>query len=289
MIKNGGSGNTIGPRQSTYDIKSLESKTNTELLKAIDDMMALPAEEIDMDFVNACLDLLQDRAPITETYDPQKTLDRLHEEHPALFEIEETPVKATDAETSKPRKGRGTVFRYAGAFAAAVLCLVVTANAFGYNPIQALFRWVNDTIQIYSNPSGLLELPPDDPSEYHSLDEALEANGLESADRITWIPKDYAFSYSYVSEFNNALQVSAIYESERGELVVRILAIDKADWSTRAEGDFEGTEYKRNDTAYYISSNFEITKAGWEDEKYSYVVSGQISEEEVKKMIDSIT
>ena len=51
MIKNGDSGNIYGPRQSAHDIKSLESKNNTELLKAIDDMMALPAEEIDMDFV----------------------------------------------------------------------------------------------------------------------------------------------------------------------------------------------------------------------------------------------
>lgn len=291
MIKNGGSGNIYGPRQSAHDIKSLESKNNTELLKAIDDMMALPAEEIDMDFVNACLDLLQDRAPIMETYDPQKTLDRLHEEHPALFEIEKLPAKAMpDAATSKPKKRRGiAVFRYAGAFVAAVLCLVISASAFGYHPIQTLFRWVNDTIQIYSNPSGFLELPPDDPSEYHSLDEALEANGLETADRITWIPKDYSLTHVRVSLHSKSLQVSAIYEAERGELAVRILAVDKADWSTRAESDFEGTEYRCNDTVYYISSNYEITKAGWEDEKYSYVVSGQISEEEIKKIIDSIT
>ncbi len=290
MVKNGGSGNTIGPRRCTHDIKSLESKTNTELLKAIDDMMALPAEEIDTDFVNACLDLLQDRAPITEAYDPQKTLDRLHEEHPALFEIEEPPVKTAPKAAKKPKHGwDAMVFRYTGAFVAAALCLVVTANAFGYNPIQALFRWVGDTIQLYSNPSGLMELPPDDPSEYHSLDEALEANGLESADRITWIPRDYAFSDAQVSKFNNTVQVSAIYESARGELVIRILAVDRADWSTKAESDFEGIEYRRNDTVYYISSNFDITKAGWENDGYSYVISGQISEEEVKKMIDSIT
>lgn len=290
MVKNGGSGNTIGPRRCTHDIKSLESKTNTELLKAIDDMMALPAEEIDTDFVNACLDLLQDRAPITETYDPQKTLDRLHEEHPALFEIEEPPVKTAPKAEKKPKHGwDAMVFRYTGAFVAAALCLVVTANAFGYNPIQALFRWVGDTIQLYSNPSGLMELPLDDPSEYHSLDEALEANGLESADRITWIPKDYAITQVRVGKFKDTVQASAIYGSDRGELVIRILEISKAEWSTRAESDFEGTEYRRNDTVYYISSNFDITKAGWEDDGYSYVISGQISEEEAKKMIDSIT
>lgn len=290
MVKNGGSGNTIGPRRCTHDIKSLESKTNTELLKAIDDMMALPAEEIDTDFVNACLDLLQDRAPITETYDPQKTLDRLHEEHPALFEIEEPPVKTAPKAAKKPKHGwDAMVFRYTGAFVAAALCLVVTANAFGYNPIQALFRWVGDTIQLYSNPSGLMELPLDDPSEYHSLDEALEANGLESADRITWIPKDYSLSYIQVSPHNKMLQVSAIYEAERGELVVRILTVDKADWSTKAESAFEGIEYRHNDTVYYISSNFDITKAGWEDDKYSYEISGQASDKEIIKMIDSIT
>lgn len=283
MMKGQGSENTVRPNQLTFDIESLKSKTNTELLAAMDEMLARPAEEIDGDFVDACLDILQDRAPVEETFDPQEALDRLHGEHPALFE-EEPPAKAGGKKRGKPFP----LSRYAGVAAAAVLCLVVTANAFGYNPIQALFRWVNDTIQSFSNASGMMELPRDDPSEYHSLDEALEVCGASLASRITWIPKDYSVSSVQVILSEDLLLVTTVYEAERGELAVRI--IDKKDFDLRgiAESDWDGSPYKKNGTEYYITSNYDLTKAGWRDEKYSYEISGQVSEREMKKILDSI-
>lgn len=287
MIKSKGSGDTFSPDQSISDRRSLAMRSNTELLEAINEMMARPAEEIDMDFVEECLDILQDRAPVMEDYDPQAALDRLHEEHPLLFEIEEPPSAKAAPAPKRRRTARWA--RYGGAFVAAMLCLVVTAHAFGYNPVHALFQWVNDTIRVYSNPSGLMELPFDDPSEYHSLEEALVANGMEDADRITWIPKDYALSYIQVSTHNKMLQVSAVYEADRGELAVRVLSMKTGNWIGRAESDPNETEYRHNDTVFYISSNIDIMKAGWKDENCSYEISGQVSEEEIKKMIDSIT
>lgn len=38
----------------------------------------------------------------------------------------------------------------------------------GFQPVQAVLRWAEGIIQIYTNPSGIMELPDDDPSEYHS-------------------------------------------------------------------------------------------------------------------------
>ena len=287
MIEKKGSGAKIDPNQNMTDIKSLELKSNTELLNAIDNMMAQPAEEIDMDFVDACLDILQKRAPVMEGYDPQAALNEFQGKHSYLLESEARPsskVVQVPKHTKTTRK-----FRYAGAFVAAVLCFVVTANALGYNPVQTLFKWVNDTIQLFGDPSGLMELPPDTPGEYHSLDEALEANGLSSANRITWIPKDYALSSIHVNSHSQLLKVSAVFESERGELVIQVLSFNSEEWYGMVESDFEGAVYKHNSIDYYISSNYEFTIAGWLDRNYSYEISGQISEEEAKKMIDSIT
>lgn len=284
MMKGQGSENTVRPNQLTFDIESLKSKTNTELLAAMDEMLARPAEEIDGDFVDACLDILQDRAPVEETFDPQEALDRLHGEHPALFE-EEPPAKAGGKKRGKPFP----LSRYMGIAAAAVLCLVVTANAFGYNPIQALFRFFNDTIQIFSNPSGVMELPPDDPSEYHSLDEALEACGADTADRITWIPKDYSIVNVRTTSSGDLLLVTAIYAAERGEILIRIIDTRGAELRGTTESDFDNSVYKKNGVAYYIASNFDLTKTGWSDEKYSYEISGQVSKDEMKKILDSIT
>lgn len=286
MIKDLGSGKTNRPDQNTFDIKTLEAKTNTELLEAIDEMVNRPVEEIDVDFVDACLDILQVRAPVAEDFDPQTSWDRFREKHSALFEIEEElPIKAAPSK----RRRAAPLLRYAGAFVAAMLCLVVTANAFGYNPIQAFLKWVNDTIQIYSNPSGMMELPPDDPSEYHSLEDALEACGLSSADHITWIPKDYSVFSVRVTSVGSITKVTAIYEADRGELAIRILEMEDTEWNGTAESDEGGTEYERNGTVYYVTSNYDVTKAGWKDEKYSYVISGQVSEKELKEIIDSIT
>ena len=278
--------NTIIPNKNMTDIESLELKSNTELLNAIDDMMAQSAEEIDMDFVDVCLDILQKRAPVMEDYDPQAALNEFQDKHSYLLESEVTPsAKAVQV----PKRTRATRrFRYAGAFAAAVLCFVFTASAFGYRPVQRLFRWVNDTIQIVSNPSGLMELPSDNHAEYHSLDEALDANGFDSASRITWIPKDYSLSRVRARSLTDLTKVSAIFESERGELVIEIRAFNSTEWCGTVESDFDGEVYQHNDFIYYVSSNYEFTIAGWLDDTYSYEISGQITKEEIKKIIESI-
>lgn len=287
MIKKKGSGATVSSSQDMSDIKSLESKSNTELLEVINDMMALPAEQIDMGLLDACLDILQKRAPVMENYDPQAEWEAFQDKHSLLLELGKKP---SSQEVPSPKHARSRwVVRYAGTLVAAVLCIVVAAEAFGYHPVQSLIKWINDTVQVYTNPSGLMELPTDNPSEYHSLEEALDACGATSADRITWVPKDYSISSVRMSTISELIKISAIFESDRGDLVFRIFGLDGGEWNSIAEGSVEGIEYTRNGTTYYITSNYDFVKAGWQDEKYSYEISGQISEEEIKKMIDSIT
>ena len=46
--------------------------------------------------------------------------------------------------------------------------------------------------------------------------------------------------------------------------------------------------YYANQTEYYILTDDGVTKAGWQDGMLSYVISGQISEAEIKEMINSI-
>lgn len=279
MIKGGSSKNNRRAGQSTVDRKSLEARSSTELWRAVEEMMDKPAAEIDGEFVDACLNILQDRAPVAEDYDPHAALQRLHDAHPAIFELDE---KAAVASKRKP------MFRYVGAIAAAMLCLVVTAHAFGYKPIQNFMKWVGDTIQIYSDPSGLMELPPDDPSEYHSLEEALEGCGASSAHRITWTPEDYAVTRIEVISRDYMTKVTAIYTADRGELILRILDVGSGNWHGAVESDLDGTAYEHNGITYYITSNYDIVVAVGMDGQYSYEINGQVTEDEIKKIIHSI-
>lgn len=283
MVKNNGFG-IPGTSPDGFEIESLLSKTNEELMEIMGEMLSRPAEEIDTDFVDACLDILQDRAPIDTDFDPAAAQVRLRMENPELFVLDEPSAQPTPQRQKRAR----SVFRYAGVLAATLLCLVLTANAFGFNPVQAFLKWVDDTIQVYSNPSGLMVLPPDDPSEYHSLDEALDMNGAEDADRINWVPKDFSLATVNVRKHNQLIQFTARYLAGNRELVIRIIKFENANWSGTTEREENGEIYIHDDKEYYIVSNYDIMKAGWEDSQFSYVISGQISEAELKEIINSV-
>lgn len=177
----------------------------------------------------------------------------------------------------------------AGIAATCAICLVVTANAFGLNPIRAVLNWAEGIIQIYSNPSGVMELPVDIPSEYHSLEEALTANSISTKGCPTWIPQDFSLYSVRVRKSDGIIKCTASYESERGELIIRVSKRTTYNSTAIEECDDGGWVYYYNDVEYYIVSNFDWAKAGWEDGLNSYVVSGQVSEDELKEIINSIS
>lgn len=166
--------------------------------------------------------------------------------------------------------------------------IIITASAMGFQPVQAVLRWAEGIIQIYTNPSGIMELPDDDPSEYHSLYEALAANGISTEGLPTWVPRDYAVSAIAVKLSDGVLKCSAIYDSTRGGLVIRVIEHTMALSTEAKELDSLGSVYTHNQTEYYILTDDGVTKAGWQDGMLSYVISGQISEAEIKEMINSI-
>lgn len=164
----------------------------------------------------------------------------------------------------------------------------MTANAFGFNPVQMLLEWAEGIVQIYNDPSGIMELPEDDPSEYHSLKEALDAYDMGPDQIPNWIPGDYQLLSIDISDMGSLTQCSASYTSSRGELLIRATRFPDEDWSGRTERNNDGEKYEANGLVYYLVSNQGLSKAGWEYDDVSYVISGQITEQELKNMIDSI-
>lgn len=170
---------------------------------------------------------------------------------------------------------------------ACLLLLMVTANAFGVNPIKAFFQWADEVVQVYTNPSGLMELPEGNTSEYRTLEEALAANGAETGNCPNWVPNDCNLTQVYVRRNDSAIKYSAVYTSDRGEFSIRV--IQYLDDSARiAERENDGNAYFHGGREFYIVPNYESGSAGWENGLYSYEISGQISEAELKTMIDSI-
>lgn len=179
--------------------------------------------------------------------------------------------------------------RGAGVAAAVIVLSTVTANALGFHPIHAILQWAEGIVQVCINPSGTMELPDSTPSEYHSLAEALAQNGIDATGLPTWIPRDYSI-YSITSKVSDGIvKCVAEFESNRGDLMMRVTSYAMENTIAVEERDESSRCYSKGNVDYYIISNNDQVKISWQIGLNAYVIGGQISENEAKEIIDSIT
>lgn len=263
-------------------------KSNTELLQEIEDTLRSgTVEDMDTDKIEYYLSILQERAPVEEDYDPEQQWSELREAHPLIFSVEDTP---SEKKRKYHRLSPLRTLRLALAVLTMVVCFMVTANALGFNPVQSAISWAEGVIQTCFNPSGIMELPEDTQSEYRSLKEALTANGMDADKLPGWIPKDYSLNDVTVRQIDGMTKCVGIYTAERGELVIRVVAYSTENIAAKEERETSTDEkiFKHNGMEYYLIPNDMWNKAEWNDGLISFTISGQISDEEIKAMIQSI-
>lgn len=284
-----GTENRLSPREHNTLAADVQNKTNEDLLMEIEKILE-QGENMDTALLEHYLDILQERDQVETDFNPEAMWNQLEDEHPLLFEESEKAVSSKHPEKQQvPNKHMGRrLFRFAEVAVAAMLILVVSANAFGVNPIESFINWAGDIIQVYSNPSGLMELPPDELCEFHSLAEALQSDGRETAGIPQWIPKDYSLYSVEVRHGDELSRYMALYRSDRGELLIRVTYYEDQSWMNEEEQTPSGQLFESNDRTFFISTNYDQAKAGWQIGQYSYTISGQLSEDELKTMLGSI-
>lgn len=266
---------------------SVENRSNTELLEEIDRIME-QGENMDVERVEYLLAALQERAPVMEDYDPVKQWEKVQEDHPLFFTED-----ALDTVPTKKKVLRGNFFKKASRICqiavTLLLVIVITANAAGVNPVQAVIRWADGVVQMYGNPSGVMVLPAAvEGAEYKSLEEALIAAQIDPETIPDWIPADYTLRDIQIRENDKMVKYSAVYGSERGDLSIRVVKNSTADWIVISEREEGGYLHQHDGVDRYIVSNYELAKAGWALDNVVYSIRGQITETELLKMIDSI-
>ena len=272
-------------------------KTNAQLLDDLERLLdCQEAEDLDVDQLEACLDALQERAPVMEDFDPASIMARLQAEHPALFESEEKENEEKEAISSpdaspRPvrRSGRARrILRRVEIAAALIVVLCIGASAVGLNPFQAITQWASEVLHIGRNPSGVMELPEGTASDYRSLEEALAAYGVDPSGCPTWVPEDYSLKSLAVLNGDGGLKFVASYASSRGDLFVRLTQFDD-DTSSVLEKNEGGYIYTHNGVKFNVIQNIDFLTANWQINSFTYTVSGCLTEEEIIDMLDSIT
>ncbi len=263
----------------------VEQRSSQELLQEIEQILATSSSvDMDTDKLEAYLDILQERVPVMEDYDAKAEWEKTKAQHPLLF----APEPAKRPKKADARKWFRSV-RAVEIAVAVALCLMITANAFGYNPIRQFLDWADGIIRVYSNPSGEMELPPDDPNEYHSLAEALAAYDIDPDSCPTWIPEDYALKAVTVRDSDGLLRISGTYMGDRGELIIRVtLHIEDNYWGNLVERDESGSIRVIENKEFLVVTNANRSKIGWVQGNCFYEVNGLLTEDEINEMLKSI-
>lgn len=169
---------------------------------------------------------------------------------------------------------------------AAVLAILlvgsVTAQAFGLNIWEAVVRWTQETFQFgeWGNPN--VDIP------YASIQEAIEKGNVPRFLVPTWIPDGYEMVEITVDRSPVAKKYGAKYT--KGDQFLTITVRDYLDnvpvYVEQSDGLVE--EYEVAGVTYYLFENYDVVKAVWIVDSYECYISGNVTIEELKQMIDSI-
>lgn len=172
--------------------------------------------------------------------------------------------------------------------AAAVLAILllgsVTAKAFGFNIWEAVVKWTQETFHFgeWGNSD------PDNNLPYASLQEALEKGNTPAWMVPTSIPEGFNLVDITVEQTPITKRYAAIYKNR--EQTLRITVQDYLDkipvYVEQSEGLVE--EYEVSGITYYLFKNNERTQAEWIVDSYECRITGELTIEELKIMINSI-
>jgi len=194
----------------------------------------------------------------------------------------------------KPEQKKSVSWWRPLAAAAAVLVLLVgvtvTVDAFGWVDVwDAVVNWAKETFSfVNSDQPRLGEPAPTDEEQYGSFAQAIfDATG--QTDLVpTYIPDGFALDEIKIDEIPGRISFLSFYCNGEKTFRIQVKPYEGEDpeWTEKSGNAYE--LYPHLGTDYYIFANYEQNWAVWIKDSYECYISGDLSVEEIKTMIDSI-
>ena len=198
-----------------------------------------------------------------------------------------------ETETRVERKKPAKWVRKLVAAAAAVALLVtipVSVSALTFEDVWNIFaKWAKETFSFVSGENTEISEPsPEDNREYGSLQEMLRDNNRDASIVPTWVPD--GFTLTRIEKDSTPIQESYTATYQNGNKVLSIQV------RTHLESDVQNNEiendpieiYPHEGMEFYFFQNVDQLFVTWKAEPYECIISGDVSIDEIKMMIDSI-
>lgn len=272
---------------SKYD--SIATEELEEILRM--DAEAPDGQESDGELLLYVMEVLAERKQNSD--DPGKTALEAWESFQKHYRPTEEECLEHTAEPEKLVKTTRPWLRRLIAVAAMIailVCIPLTASALRWEDIwNAVAKWAKETFSFVSEdqPEGS-EPAADDTRQYNSLQELLAETNRATDFVPTWIPDGYKLEDITIDE--NPMQKVYVARYCKGEEVMMITVRSYID------SDPEKVEVNEDlleiceaaGIEYYIFANNGQHRAVWVKDSYECYISGDLTIDEIKTMIDSV-
>ena len=171
--------------------------------------------------------------------------------------------------------------------AAPVAVIVILAVLFFTTTVSGAFAW--QSIAYWTRGTFGFSQKAQPNAELASLHDALTEHGITDPLAPAWLPDGYTLSNLTVNDLPGLLVFIAFFQNGDNNLTVQITSSPGDTSSSNYEkDDAPVTTYVRNGITHYFMTNDSRVKVVWTYENYECFISGDITENEARKMIDSI-
>ncbi|MBR3431385.1 MAG: DUF4367 domain-containing protein [Clostridia bacterium] len=181
----------------------------------------------------------------------------------------------------RPRK----LLRVAVVAAAIVVILVAaaaTASALGYDIFGWVPKWNNDVLSF-----GEDESP--EPNELHDSPHVavvLKDLGIDEPIYPSWLPDGFRIDVSVIE--TDPIFIHEGYSDGERYLTITIEPLSQTGIISFQKDEQNPTEYIANNRSYFIFADNSCYTATWQTENYSVYIMGEITLDEMKRIIDSV-
>ncbi|MGI5971725.1 MAG: DUF4367 domain-containing protein [Oscillospiraceae bacterium] len=257
-------------------------------------------DSFDAELVKRIVTVLDERDPIFDDFNAEDSLRLFNDEILPELEKEKSDSELAAGGIIRKRSRRRMKTLLIAAVFVGLLGVMFAAGAMGSDFWSHIINWGKETFQIGSSMEASSEAPSENPNEgegtavvgntssYKTYDEAMKAFSI-SILVPNWVPEGFGISDIQTSETPHSITLTALYECEDKILLFNAVMYD----TSGAEYVFEkddgsGETVVINGIEHYFMTNLEQKRAVWIKDNCVYSISGNVTFDDLEKMLNSI-
>ena len=278
--------------------RHLENLSAGEILEELDARMEeMTDQSCDPELIRLYLDVLEEKEPLGLELDPEASLQRFLEERAGE---ESTPPEEPAAQAAVSRPAGLRRFRH---FPRTLIAAAVVAVLFGLGSMagssrlwESVVHLTQGTLQIVppgASQSGQTSAqPPLEELEFTSLQEALDAYGITEPLVPKWLPEGFESLGVTTNVDPDFIRIAETYSDDEKKIKIAIRCYNAKEAlervSVEKENGQQDEKYIRGGVEHSLAQNRAIYTASWTNGLNIVSIIGDVTEEELEQMIDSI-